>query len=216
MDFNMKVRNFKDLNKLAKKGETVFVGSSLAEFFPITEMLQNVEPRLRVYNRGIGGDVIAGLLTRMEESVFELEPKKIFINIGTNDISHEGYEREKLLADYRGVLEMIRARLPEAKIYVMSYYPVNLEVARERIPAEFLPDVKAMFGARTNAELTAVNRRLEEMAGEMGLTYINVFDCLLDENGNLNADYTVEGMHLYPNGYKEVLDVLMPYLLEEV
>lgn len=86
-DYEIKVQNFRCLNAAAKKGETVFVGSSLCELFPISEMLQNVEPRIRVYNRGIGGDVTDGLLQRMEESVFALEPKKVFINIGTNDIS---------------------------------------------------------------------------------------------------------------------------------
>lgn len=33
-------------------------------------MLQNVEPRIRVYNRGIGGDVTDGLLERMDEFDF--------------------------------------------------------------------------------------------------------------------------------------------------
>ena len=56
-DWEMKVHNFMCLNKFVKKGEIVFTGSSLCELFPINEMLQNVEPRICVYNRGIGGDV---------------------------------------------------------------------------------------------------------------------------------------------------------------
>ena len=52
-------------------------------------------------------------------------------------------------------------------------------------------------------------------AEELGCTYINVFDCLLDEKGNLKAEYTIEGMHMYANGYAVVLEKLMPYLLEE-
>ena len=83
-EYDVKVRNFRELNACARKGEIVFVGSSLCEFFPICELLQNVEPRIRVYNRGIAGDVTEGLLARMEESVFALEPRKVFINIGTN------------------------------------------------------------------------------------------------------------------------------------
>lgn len=53
------------------------------------------------------------------------------------------------------------------------------------------------------------------MAEELGCAYINVFDCLLDEKGNLKAEYTIEGMHMYANGYAVVLEKLMPYLLEE-
>ena len=60
-----------------------------------------------------------------------------------------------------------------------------------------------------------VNAEVKKMAEELGCTYINVFDCLLDEKGNLKAEYTIEGMHMYANGYAVVLEKLMPYLLEE-
>lgn len=209
-DFEQKVRNFHFLNEAAKKGEIVFTGSSLCEQFPISEMLQSIEPRIRVYNRGIGGDVTEGLLTRMEESVFELEPRKVFINIGTNDISRPGYTREKLYSNYKKILMLIKERLPETKIYIMSYYPVNREVPW--IDAELL---RNMFGARTNEELIAVNSGLEEMAKELDCTYIDVFSCLLDEKGNQRVEYTIDGMHMFANGYKVVLDRLLPYLLEE-
>lgn len=209
-DWEMKVHNFMCLNKFVKKGEIVFTGSSLCELFPINEMLQNVEPRIRVYNRGIGGDVTDGLLERMDESIFDLEPKKVFINIGTNDISRPEYKRERLMSQYRKILMQIQARLPETKIYVMSYYPVNRE-----LPGADPEVVKAQFGARTNAELKEVNAEVEKMAEELNCTYINVFDCLLDEKGNLKAEYTIEGMHMYANGYAVVLEKLMPYLLEE-
>ncbi len=163
-DYEIKVQNFRCLNAVAKKGETVFVGSSLCELFPISEMLQNVEPRIRVYNRGIGGDVTDGLLRRMDESIFALEPKKVFINIGTNDISSPGYTRERLLAQYRKILEQIKARLPETKIYVLSYYPVN-----RALPGADPEQVAAMFGARTNEELRAVNGELEALGGRARL-----------------------------------------------
>lgn len=208
-DYEIKVQNFRCLNAVAKKGETVFVGSSLCELFPISEMLQNVEPRIRVYNRGIGGDVTDGLLRRMDESIFALEPKKVFINIGTNDISSPGYTRERLLAQYRKILEQIKTRLPETKIYVLSYYPVN-----RALPGADPEQVAAMFGARTNEELRAVNAALRGLAQELGCRYVDVSTCLEDEAGNLRADYTIEGMHLYAGAYRVVLDALLPHLLE--
>ena len=162
-------------------------------------------------NRGIGGDVTDGLLRRMDESIFALEPKKVFINIGTNDISSPGYTRERLLAQYRKILEQIKARLPETEIYVLSYYPVN-----RALPGVDPEQVAAMFGARTNEELRAVNGELEALAAALGCTYIDVFDCLTDENGNLRAEYTIEGMHMYANGYAVVLERLLPYLLENI
>jgi len=209
-DWEMKVHNFMCLNKLVKKGEIVFTGSFYTLLAAaLRRMLSAAGVRPGDFD-GIGGDVTDGLLKRMDESIFDLEPKKVFINIGTNDISRPEYKRERLMSRYRKILMQIQARLPETKIYVMSYYPVNRE-----LPGADPEAVKAQFGARTNAELKEVNVEVEKMAEELGCTYINVFDCLLDEKGNLKAEYTIEGMHMYANGYAVVLEKLMPYLLEE-
>ena len=189
-----------------QQGAIVFLGNSITEQGWWSLLLKRGD----VENRGIGGDVTDGLLERMDESIFDLEPKKVFINIGTNDISRPEYKRERLMSHYRKILMQIQARLPETKIYVMSYYPVNRE-----LPGADPEAVKAQFGARTNAELKKVNAEVKKMAEELGCTYINVFDCLLDEKGNLKAEYTIEGMHMYANGYAVVLEKLMPYLLEE-
>ena len=35
---------------------------------------------------------------------------------------------------------------------------------------------------------------------------------LCDADGNLKAEYTVEGMHMYANGYRAVLQNLLPTL----
>ena len=57
-------------------------------------------------------------------------------------------------------------------------------------------------------------QRFEGLQANWGCRYVDVSTCLEDEKGNLRADYTIEGMHLYAGAYRVVLDVLMPYLLE--
>lgn len=65
------------------------------------------------------------MLESMEEMVFGLEPSRIFINIGTNDIADPGYRLEKLIENYREILRRIREGLPEAETNVLAFYPVN-------------------------------------------------------------------------------------------
>ena len=60
-DWEMKVHNFMCLNKFVKKERSYLRAPRCASCSPINEMLQNAEPRIRVYNRGIGGDVTDGL-----------------------------------------------------------------------------------------------------------------------------------------------------------
>ena len=57
------------------------------------------------------------------------------------------------------------------------------------------------------------NEMVKELAAEVGAAYIDANDDIKDEKGQLKAEYTVEGMHMYANGYKAVLDRLLPHLL---
>lgn len=53
-----------------------------------------------------------------------MEPSKIFINIGTNDIGFEIPE-EEFLNNYDQILSQIESKLPQTQVYVMRYYPIN-------------------------------------------------------------------------------------------
>ncbi len=202
-----KLENYKELNRFVKPGQILFVGSSLAEQFPVNELLNSYEKRYIVYNRGIGGDIISGLQGAMNERIFDLQPSKIFINIGTNDMNEPDFTEDALLEKYNQVLMQIIQRLPETKIYILSYYPVNSNI-KSRIPEEVS---KAMFAQRTNTVINQLNRRLENMAHELHCNYIDVHSILLDAEGNLDQKYTVEGIHLKPNAYAVILKILAAY-----
>jgi len=65
-------------NQTAKKGQIVFVGSSLMEIFPIEKMQQSLGLDKVIYNRGIRATTTADLLTSMDLCIFDLAPSKIF------------------------------------------------------------------------------------------------------------------------------------------
>jgi lysophospholipase L1-like esterase len=203
-EYEIKVKRHEQLNKCALRGETVFAGSSLMEDFPVGELAQALPGRPVVYNRGIGGDTLDGFARRLDSAVVDLLPRRLFINIGTNDMGLPGYAADGLIRKYRAVLEAIRARVPGAEIVVMSYYPVNRAVC---------PD-PSWLGARTNAEIARVNALLAAMAADMGLFYVDVTSCLAGEDGDLRAEYAVDGVHLYPAAYARVFKILAPYVVK--
>ncbi len=209
-DQDGKAERFRILNTMAKKGQILFTGSSLMEQFPIQEMLMNRGSDLVIYNRGIGGYTTEDMLAHIEEQVFGTEPSVIFINIGTNDLadgSHPFEEQlEKMLKNYEQILTQIKERLPEAKVYMMAYYPVN-EV--DKVPEGWGAN---LFVNRNNRNLPVANAAVKELAEKMGNTYIDVNEGLTDERGMLKAEYTVEGIHMYANGYSVVLNNMRKYL----
>lgn len=208
-DKQEKVDKFRILNQYAKKGATLFVGSSLMEGFPINEFLMDHGMPQVIYNRGIGGFTIPELYSVRDVCIFDLSPEKIFINIGTNDIASEGYTLEKLLENYRTLLLQIKERLPDTEVYMMAYYPVN-ETACFDVELEWQKHI--FEGTRTNRNIHAANEAVERLAEELGYHFINVNKGLFDEAGQLKREYTIEGLHMYANGYHAVFEELKRYL----
>lgn len=198
------------MNEHAKKGAVLFTGSSLMENFPLGELAMSMGLAQAVYNRGISGYKTMELWNAREECIFELEPSKIFINIGTNDIGDHSYKQEKLIAEYRMLLAEIKERLPQAKVYVMAYYPVNTE-EDFGLPKERFTD---LFLTRTNEAIDKANEAVQELAEELGFHYINVNEGLRDGQGRLRKEFSVEGLHMFPNAYWVILNNLRPYIEE--
>lgn len=202
-----KLERYRILNQNVKKGEILFTGSSLMEQFPVNELLMTNGMDQVVYNRGIGGFTTTDMLQHMEEMIFGTEPSRIFINIGTNDIGSPEYQLEALLERYEEIIVRIQERLPEAEINMMAYYPVN---ETDKIPEGEWG--KTAFVTRTNENINIANAAIENLAAKKGCRFINVNEGLADERGKLKKEYTIEGIHMYANGYQVVLQNLKKYL----
>lgn len=99
-DKEMKVECYREENKSVKYGQVVFTGSSLMEMFPINKLLTEKGDETIVYNRGIGGFISSELLEVIDVCVIDLKPSKVFINIGTNDLSWSSIPISQLMNNY--------------------------------------------------------------------------------------------------------------------
>lgn len=203
-----KIERYKRLNKFVKKGEILFVGSSLMEQFPIYELMLDYGINKVIYNRGIGGFTTNELLEVMDVCIFDLEPSKIFINIGTNDMNGVDYKGENLINNYDRILSEINSKLPNAKVYLMAYYPGNRDAATN-------PWIKKTLEVRTNERISMTNEHVRKLADKYNFKYIDVNKNLYDEEGRLKKEYTIEGMHMYGDGYDAILDDLLVYINEK-
>lgn len=198
---------FAQENKTAKKGQIVFVGSSLMEIFPIETMQRGLGLDKVIYNRGIRATTTADLLAHMDLCIFDLAPSKVFINIGSNDIGF-GVPEAVFLGNYDEILRQIREKLPETQVYVMAYYPVNPTADFGESEAEH----KSLFDTRNNEILAAASGKAEKLAQKYGYEFINVNAGLTDADGNLRKELTFDGGHMYPAGYEIVLENMKQYL----
>lgn len=207
-DKEKKILRYREENKTVQYGQTVFAGSSLMEMFPINKLLEEHNDSMTVYNRGIGGFVSRELLEVIDVCAIDLKPSKIFINIGTNDLSDSRIPISELMENYDKIISEIEARLPETVIYLMAYYPVNYEAADE--------NMKVCLKIRTNEEIRIANVEVKKLAERHNQRYININKNLMDEQCRLKAEYTIEGLHINEDGYRAIYDDIMAYVKEPI
>ena len=203
------LKSYDKANLSAKKGQTLFVGSSLMEIFPIEkwEGAGDVTFSHYIYNRAVRATTTSFLLEHIGSQIFNLEPSKIFINIGTNDIGFEIPE-EEFLNNYDQILSQIESKLPQTQVYVMRYYPINtVDFGQDS-------DEKTLFETRSNKKFQKASDKIKKLADNHHFHFIDVNDGLSDENGNLKKELTFDGAHLNPADYQLVLENLKVYLEE--
>lgn len=205
-DKEIKVMRYREENKTALKGQVVFTGSSLMEMFPINKLQKEHGDDTIIYNRGVGGFISDELLAVIDVCSADLKPSKVFINIGTNDLSWSSIPISSLMDNYDKIISAIEAASPGVRIYLMAYYPVNYEAASE--------DMKECLKIRTNEKINLANIEVKKLAEKHGQRYIDINRNLKDDLGRLKAEYTIEGLHINEDGYRAIYDDIMAYVKE--
>ena len=67
---------------------------------------------------------------------------------------------------------------------------------------------------RTNEKIRSANELVAKIAAKHNQKYIDVNTALTDDQGRLKAEYTIEGMHIKPEGYRAIFDEVMKYVVE--
>lgn len=185
-----------------KKENIVFLGDSITDWCPFEELYEDYIP---IVNSGKAGYRTFELLPELEELVYQYNPTKVFILIGTNDLNtHTG--KDALVNNIEKMIKRIKKHRPKCKIYVQSIYPVN-RTDDDKIDLE-------KVSKRENSEIKEVNKEIKVLCKKHNVTYINVFKHLTDEDGNLAIKYTKDGLHLNDLGYLKVTKILTPYVEE--
>lgn len=189
---------YNDLNTNAIHNSIVFLGDSLTDFYRTSEFFLSRD----IYNRGIAGDTTDDVLKRLNDNVLSINPRKIFLQIGTNDLE-KNKKPQYIIDNIKKIIAIIQQELPETSIYIISLYPVN---------ALATPFSRIFVRSRKNHDLDFINEELLKYACENNITYIDVSTHLKDVKGNLKKEYTVEGLHISILGYAKISEILKPFV----
>ncbi len=145
-----------------------------------------------VVNKGINGDTTARFITRLD-SVILMKPVLCFIMGGINDISL-GISNPEIFENYVLIIHKLKASNIKPVIQSTLYI------------SDALYDSK-----KINQKVSDLNRQLAVFAKQNDIDFIDVNGRLSGKTG-LMADFTNDGLHLSPSGYRAWKEVLIPYL----
>lgn len=184
-------------NKIDKKDNFVFLGDSITDWYPFDEMFDEDVP---IVNSGIAGYETKDILDRMEKMVYQYNPSKVFLLIGTNDLKYEDDNEQEISENVIKILKNIKNNRPKAKLFVQSIYPVNREMKNH------------VAGERYNEEIKEVNSNIKRFCEKNDITYIDMYEILSDDDGNFKEEYTKDGLHPSTKGYIRITGALLKYI----
>lgn len=210
-----KIRSFRQLNKYAKQGQILFTGSSLMEQFPVCELYSSLCPGSKkiLYNRGVGGFTSDEFINDIDTVMLDIEPSKIFINVGKNDMNSDSDTNGEdaithIISNYENILKAADEHLSDPEIYIMAYYPVNTNVInmlKDR-------DLYEKFKTRSNEKISEANVQLKKFADTHDCFFIDANSGLTDSKGELRPEFTIDGVHMYPDAYRIVFENIVKYI----
>ncbi|CCV64755.1 Esterase, SGNH hydrolase-type [Alteracholeplasma palmae J233] len=192
---NRRVTKFIEENETLKQGLIVLSGDSIIENYHVEEYFDN-----NVVNRGIAGYTTKDFLEVFDKIVVPLNPSKLFLHIGSNDLVLLHASKEEALINILNTLDYVKTKLPQTKVYYLSLTPV--------LPLEHKKTRALYVANRTNEELDEMNQILAQKVEN----FIDINDSLKDGAGVLEEWYTDDGIHLNHYGYVEISSIIKTYI----
>ncbi len=149
----------KEENKYINKNEIVLFGGKSFSTIDINEVCNDLNINAKIYNRSINGLSLREAIDVLKPCVYDLQPKKLFINLGEKDLENKNFNTEKFISEYRCLLNSVNLNL-KTKIYVVSLIE-NSNMAVQ------------------------INKKLKALAKEAGAEYADINDIKLSENPRL-------------------------------
>ena len=193
-----RIKFFYEDNQRAEKGCVVFMGDSITQGFPVDKAfcghLQEDAKRTYV-NRGIGGDIIEGMIQRLDVSVRDLQPRTVYIMAGTNDVLNESgdYYEGNIKVGLERLVRRIRELSPGTEIVFETMPPLGIGYEKQAI---------SRYCVAKGIE------QMKEVAKAMNIRVIDTHKVLSDESGDYIRRYSYDDVHLNLLGNLQWIDAL--------
>lgn len=136
----------------------------------------------------------------IKEYLYDNSPRVIMIGFGINGISY--MNQDDFMNDYSNLIDTIMEYSPNSKIVIESILPVGetMEYQDDRY---------------NNETVKEYNQLLYDMCVQKNIYYMDLYNCLIDENtGYLNEEYdSGDGLHFNKYAYEQIIDYMLTHTI---
>lgn len=178
--------------------DAAFIGNSLTEgLFMYTDIDDQADG---FYTVGLNvssaqSDAFVDDTYTLDQALTWKDYRKVYVMMGLNEVGWP--DVDSFISEYTSLLHQVERDCPEARIYVQSILPVSAARSSEG-------------DSINNSNIRRFNEKIQEMAENNNWTYLNVWEAIADEDGELPSDAASDGVHFGP----EYMEIWLRYLRE--
>jgi lysophospholipase L1-like esterase len=152
---------------------------------------------ITVFNRGRPGEQASRALSRFIATFVADAPDIVVLMEGYNDVVQAGDDVTGIANAIAGITELAgEARRRGARVFICTLAPSRPgRIAIQRSALDF------------------INDRLRQVARNEGAVLVDVFSALLPD---VNANVTIDGLHLTPLGYRRVAEAVFAAIRDDL
>lgn len=171
-----------------KPYQSVFAGHSQVKEFPLDAYFEG-----QILNMGVNAETIDGLNMWLPEKIRKDLPKKLFIQIGINDLLSKK-RVTSLISSYQKLLDNCLLHIKSNNIYLCSVLPVNKN------------------NKTVNKNIIRFNAELKNLTLTKSVNYIPLYQDFVNNRILKEKFDSGDGLHLRPSAYLKLSLVLKKYL----
>jgi len=174
----------------------VLMGDSITEFWKVNDEDFFISNNL--IDRGISGQTTPQMLLRFRQDVIELNPSKVVILAGINDIA-ENTGPISLEAVFGNIISMVElARINKIDVVLCAVLPSNAFYWNPSLqPAN---------------KVVALNKLIMGYALKNKIPFVDYYSPMVDSNKGLDRKFGNDGVHPNLEGYKLMESILLKAL----
>ena len=188
---------YEDENRtLRSSPDVIFYGASITEIMNLEKLF----PGKNYLNRGASGQYTQQLLLRFKQDVIDLKPGAVVIKLCS--INMAGFIPLETTKYYLKTM-VENAQCAGIKVYLATVVPVGKKYADQYKDRNVVGKIRDF------------NQWLQGYADGKGIDVIDYFNALANDQGMLDADISVDGLHPNDEAFQKMAEAALEVLTQE-